>query len=336
MIEIINAGFKTTIQDVGRTIGIERGFSPSGSFDSFSFRLGNLLVGNDSKPSFLISNEPGEAGLEIEITGFKAKFLDDHIIAITGGNLSPKLNGKSIPMWETLKVKKNDIISFGNPISGLRSYLTITGGIDVPDYLSSKSTFLRGSIGGYEGRKLKDGDILKVYNHTGCCYKKRRVDPKIIPEFKSPHRLKVIMGPQDDLFVDESLEDFIKSEWNVSLDSDRMGLRLDGPILKFRERPEYLIKDAGSDPSNIVEDAVPIGGIQVPGGRELVLMGVDGPSMGGFAKIATVIITDISKMAQIIPGEKVKFVPVSVEAAVEFLKMQESFISEKYIIKEDF
>lgn len=334
MIEIINASFKTTIQDVGRTRGIERGFSPSGSFDSFSFRLGNLLVGNDSKSAFLISNEPGKAGLEIEITGFKAKFLDEHIIAITGGNLSPELNGKSIPMWETLKVKKNDIISFGDPLSGMRSYLTIAGGIDVPDYLGSKSTFLRGSIGGYEGRILKDGDMLKVYNHIGCFYNKRRVDPKIVPEFKSPHRLKVIMGPQDDLFMDESLEDFVKSEWNVSLNSDRMGLRLDGPILKFRERLEYLIQDAGSDPSNIVEDAVPIGGIQVPAGRELILMGVDGPSMGGFAKIATVIITDISKMAQIIPGEKVKFVPVSVEAAVEFLKLQESFISEKYIIKE--
>jgi len=335
LIEVIDGSFRTTIQDVGRTKGIDQGFSPSGSFDSFAFRLGNLLVGNGDKGAFLISNEPGKAGLEIEVSGFKAKFLNEHIIAITGGNLSPQLNGKSIPMWETLKVKKNDVISFGNPHSGLRSYLSIAGGIDVPDYLGSKSTFLRGSVGGYNGRKLKKGDILKVYSHIGCQYKKRRVESKIIPEYTSPWKLRVIMGPQDDLFVDKSLENFVESEWTVSLfNLDRMAIRLHGPKLEFRERPEYLIRDAGSDPSNIVEDAIPIGGIQAPSGRELIVMGVDGPSMGGFAKIATVINPDISKMAQIKPGEKVRFIPVSVEAAVEVLKRQESILSEKYIITE--
>jgi len=334
LIEVINGGFRTTVQDVGRTKGIDRGFSPSGSFDSFAFRLGNLLVGNGDKGAFLISQEPGKAGLEIEVSGFKAKFLNEYIIAITGGNLSPQLNGKSIPIWETLKVKKNDVISFGNPRSGLRSYLCIAGGIDVPDYLGSKSTFLRGSIGGYEGRKLKKGDILKVYSHSGCQYKKRRLGPKIIPEYTSPWKLRVIMGPQDNLFVDKSLEDFVESEWTVSLELDRMGIRLRGPKLEFRERPECLVRDAGSDPSNIVLDSLPIGGIQTPSGQELIMMGADGPSVGGFAKIATVINPDISKMAQIKPGEKVRFIPVSVEAAVEVLKRQESILSEKYIITE--
>ena len=142
------------------------------------------------------------------------------------------------------------------------------------------------------------------------------------------------MGPHEDLFVNKSVDDFLNSDWEISDKSDKMALRLFGPKLKFKVRPEYLIRDAGSDPSNIVEDAIPIGGIQVPSGLELCAMGVDGPSMGGFARIATIILADMSRIGQAKPGEKVNFIPISQDEAVNILLSLEKMISEKNVIQE--
>jgi biotin-dependent carboxylase-like uncharacterized protein len=333
VIEIIDGGLRTTVQDNGRTGSLARGFPPSGAQDPFAFRMGNLLVGNDIGGPFFISEESGDAGLEIEVYGLKAKFLDEHVIAITGGDLGAKLNGDLVPMWEALEVYEHDIITFGYPKSGLRSYLTIAGGVFVPEYLGSKSTFLRGSVGGYQGRPVQKGDVLQVSEAKTNNVKLagRKLEKSVIPVYGREWEFRVIMGPQDDLFVEKSREDFLNEIWKISPKSDRMGMRLYGPKLDFKPRPDYLIRDAGSDPSNIVEDAIPIGGIQVPSGLELIVMGVDGPSMGGFAKIATVILADMSRMAQARPGDTVKFIPISIYDAVDVLRGIEEKISEKYV-----
>ena len=336
MIEIIEGGIRTTVQDNGRTGSLARGFPPSGAADPFAFRLGNLLVGNDVGGPFFISGNPGEAGLEIEVLGFRARFLRECIIAITGGNLDPKINNKPAPMWQTIKVNENDIISFNYPKTGLRSYLNIAGGVQVPLYLGSKSTFLRGSVGGFKGRPLKKGDILEIgkSNTDHAKLEGRKLLKEIIPHYPKHWEFRVILGPHEDLFVDKSVDDFLNSDWEISDKSDKMGLRLFGPKLEFKPRPEYLVRDAGSDPSNIVEDAIPIGGIQVPSGLELIAMAVDGPSMGGFARIATVILADISRMGQAKPGEKVNFIPISHDEAVSILSSLENLISEKNVFHE--
>lgn len=336
MIEIIDGGIRTTIQDNGRTGSLARGFPPSGAADPFAFRLGNLLVGNNIGGPFFISGQPGEAGFEIEVLGLRARFLEEHIIAITGADLDPKINNISAPMWEAIKVKKNDIISFNYPKTGLRGYLNVAGGIEIPLYLGSKSTFLRGAIGGFEGRPLKKGDILEIGSSkiNFAKLEGRKLSKEIIPHYPKEWTFRVIMGPHEDLFAEKSIHDFFNCSWKISEKSDRMALRLYGPKLKFKPRPKYLVRDAGSDPSNIVEDAIPIGGIQVPSGLELIAMGADGPSMGGFARIATVILADMSAMGQAKPGEKVNFIPISHDEAVDILLNLEKLISEKNVSQE--
>lgn len=333
--EVIEGGLQTTVQDLGRPGYLAIGMPTAGAQDFFSLRMGNLLVGNGTGKPFLVGGEPGEAGLEILLLGPTLKVLCSTVVAVTGADLSYKLNGKPFPMWTAVRVSKGSTISFGRPIAGARAYLCVAGGVEAPLFLGSKATYVRGAVGGVQGRALAKGDILK----TGIPklsfeeIEGRTLLPKLIPQYINKWEIRVVLGPQDYLFTEEAIELFLTCEWQFSATSDRMGCRFIGPKLNFKPRPDYLVNQAGSDPSNIVDDTIPVGGIQVPGGLEPIVLGVEGPSMGGYAKIATAISSDMSRLGQMNAGDAVRFKEVSVDEAANILRENEKILSEDSIFK---
>jgi biotin-dependent carboxylase-like uncharacterized protein len=305
---------------------------PSGAFDSFSLRVANLLVGNNPGGRYLVGRDPGDAGLEVLLLGCRLRAIADHVIAVTGGDLGPILNDAPLPMWQAILVRRGDEIAFTAPRCGVRAYLAVAGGIDVPPFLGSRATNVRAAVGGIEGRGLKTGDRLRVGTPARPLPEPALADrfwpEHARPRLGAPWTVRVVLGPQDHLFAPESVETFLTVDWKLSPISDRMGCRYIGPKLEFLPRPDYLIEQAGSDPSNIVDDGTPLGGIQVPSGLEPIVMGADVPSFGGYAKIATVISSDIGVVGQGKPGDTVHFRAVEVAEAEEIGLAQEAMLTE--------
>ncbi len=333
--EVIAGGLQTTVQDLGRPGYLSIGMPIAGAQDSFSLRIGNLLVGNEPGKPFPVIGDPGEAGVAVLLLGPTLKVLSSTVVAVTGGDLSCKLNGKPFPLWTAVRVSEGNVISFGRPVAGAGAYLCVAGGIQTPFFLGSRATFIRGAVGGIEGRALAKGDILKVGipNLPLKEIESRTLKPNLIPQYTKKWNVRVVLGPQEHLFIEESIKLFLTYEWEFSSTSDRMGCRFIGPKLNFKPRPEHLADQAGSDPSNIVDDTIPIGGIQVPGGLEPIVLGVEGPSLGGYAKIATVITPDMSKIGQMKPGDLVRFQAVTVDETTNILREIEEIMGEHSINK---
>jgi len=324
MIEVIQGGIQTTVQDGGRPGHLSRGIPPAGAQDYYALALGNLLVGNDLTPPPLSSAPPGHAGLEMLLRGPKLKFEADALIALTGADMAAKLDGKPVPMFEAVPVRRGQVLAFGYVTRGARGYLAVAGGIDVPLYLKSRSTYIRGSQGGVEGRALKAGDRLKVGTQAPSPghIAGRKLPDGLNAWPERPNEIRVVLGPQDFMFTPEAIKTFLGVEWKLSPTSDRMGMRLIGPTLELFERPAHLVRDAGAGRADIVDDVIPIGGIQVPGGIEPIVMGVENPTAGGYAKIGTVISTDLGKMGQLVPGATLRFKAIEAPEAVEIAAMQ--------------
>jgi len=324
MFEVINGGMMTTVQDLGRPGYGSKGIPPSGSFDAFSLKVGNLLL----------KNHLGDAGLEVLGIGFQMKALSDMGIAITGGDLSPILNGQDIEMWKVIMVSKGDILTFSRVKKGCRAYVTVSGGIDVPSLLGSRSTFLRGEMGGYEGRMLKKGDILKI-GQSGISPSRlegRRAAPNLVRHFGNTCQVRAVRGLEEFLFTNESVELFFSTRWKVTPLADRMGVRYEGPQLSFKPREEFMDLEGGEDPSNILNECIPTGGIQVVSGREPIVLAVDGPPTGGYVKIGTVISCDLSWIAQSKPGDSTFFKEVSLDEAHRILREEDSMFQEASVV----
>jgi biotin-dependent carboxylase-like uncharacterized protein len=319
MIEVIHGGIQTTVQDGGRPGYLARGIPPAGAQDYYALALGNLLVGNRPTPPPLSTHPPGEAGLEMLLRGPTLKFHAETAIALTGADMAPTLDGAPIPMFEAVRVPPGARLAFGYVRRGARGYLALAGGIDVPLYLHSRATYIRGSQGGLEGRALRPGDRLALgASHRPLARIAGRRLPDRLPAWPdAPNEIRVVLGPQHFMFTDEGIETFLGTTWKLSPVSDRMGMRLVGPKLGLHERPAHLVRDAGSGPADIVDDVIPIGGIQVPGGIEPIVMGVENPTAGGYAKIATVISSDLGKMGQLVPGAAVRFKAIQAAEASE-------------------
>ncbi|MFQ5973477.1 MAG: biotin-dependent carboxyltransferase family protein [Alphaproteobacteria bacterium] len=332
--EVLDGGLQCTIQDVGRPGYLATGMPPSGPADRFALGIANVLVGNDPGERYLVGRRPGDAGLEVLFSGLKLRVLAETVIAVTGADLMPTLNDAVLPMWQAARVRAGDVIAFQRARVGVRAYLAVAGGLDVPLFAGSRATNVRAFVGGIEGRALKPNDLLQTFQPRRPLddLEGRHVRPDLTPAYRGGWRVRVVLGPQDDLFLDESLESFLTAEWKLSPTSDRMGCRYVGPKLEFKPRAAYLVEQAGSDPSNIVDDTIPVGGIQVPGGLEPIVLHVDGPSLGGYAKIATVISADLGKVGQTRPAEVTKFVAVSTDEAVGALKELEDSMSEASIV----
>jgi biotin-dependent carboxylase-like uncharacterized protein len=323
VLEVVEPGIFTTIQDLGRKGYFASGIPPSGAMDRFALRMGNLLV----------KNSIDEAGIEMTAIGMKARVLKETVIALAGAQFSAKLNGNAIPLWQTIYLKEGDLLSIEKPRSGWRGYLCIAGGMDVPPVLGSKSTYTLGGLGGIRGRTLKKGDLIPagIPRSSLDTLKGRKVKESVLPEAGSEKELRVVLGPQDDHVKGESIEVFLNTPYQVSLRSNRVGYRFEGPQLFFKERPES--RDAGLDPSNIVDDGNAIGAIQIPAGKEPICLGVDGVTMGGYVKIACLITADMDRMAQLKPKDLARFRSVTVEEARSILLQSIEKVREENILR---
>ena len=301
--EVLEPGILTTIQDLGRYGFSQFGVPLSGALDTFSFRVGNLLVGNQEE----------EASLETTIMGPKLKALREVVIAITGGDLFPALNGESLEMWRTHLLVEGDVVTFKRIRSGCRAYLALNGGFIVPKIMGSRSTYLSGRFGGFQGRPLKRGDILSTLDRPPSLNKLGlRFPSDRIPPFEKEVLLRVIPGPQDHHFTEKGFQTFSSSAYQVTPQCDRMGVRLEGP--KIERRPDVE--------ESIISEGLISGAIQVPGdGKPIIIL--TELVTGGYTKIATVISTDLTKVAQLKPGDRVRFETISIEKAHHLFKEQE-------------
>lgn len=317
MIKVKNPGLQTTVQDTGRIGYYEVGMPPSGAMDQFSYKVGNLLVGNLERA----------ASLEITYMGPVLEFEQDAVIALTGGEIPPKVNGEPVPMWETLEIKAGDTLSFDFVKGGARVYLAVQGGIDVPVIMESRATYTLCGIGGLDGRALKENDELKIGNDRERQVKiGTRVPEELIPKFSKEHEIRVVMGLCSYRLTDKGKETFLSGEWTVTPEANRVGYRFKGEKLEFVEREQPF--GAGSDPSNVVDLGYPIGSIQVPGGVEPIALLNDAVTGGGYATIATIISPDLNKMAQVKTNEKVRFVSVAIEEALEARKAEKERVEQ--------
>jgi biotin-dependent carboxylase-like uncharacterized protein len=326
MIKILNGGLQTLVEDWPGRLGYNgQGMSASGALDNRALLLGNLLLGN----------RLGEAGFEIAAGFFKCEFEADGVIAVTGADMSPTLNDAPIPSWETVFVRRGDVLNFGSynrEEHAFRSYLCVAGGIDVKPYLGSKSTCVFGNYGGYEGRGLKPGDVVKtgksVYGWRG----RRRIRKDAVPGYEHPVRLRAIAGMNatPDFATERGMDYLFSHEFQVSLNANRSAIRLD-------ELPDWFFAResggvGGSHPSNIVDHAYNIrGGLNITGNTPSLLI-ADGPTLGGFICALNVINADLWRIGQAIPGSgAIVFEQVSPEEATRLRKEARDFFSEDIV-----
>jgi antagonist of KipI len=304
--DILSSGPLTTVQDGGRYGFGRYGVPPSGAIDLFSLGIANLLVGNREH----------EAGLEITIMGLKVRALADLMIAVTGADLNPQLNGNPLQMWHAHPMNKDDVLHFKELRSGCRAYLAVRGGISLDPVLGSKSTNLVSGFGGYEGRALKAADRLYTDPpDTPIKVGERVLDLNSIPEYSKDWVVRVLLGPQDDDFTEESKKLFLRSPYIVSSKSDRTGIRLSGPAVNRKEG----VKES------IISEGVVAGSIQIPGDGQPIIILVETVT-GGYRKIATVIGADLPLLAQMKPGDCVRTRAVSLEEAIAALKKVDEII----------
>ena len=321
MIEVLDGGLQTTIQDGGRPGYLSRGIPPAGAQDFYSLAIANLLVGNALTPPPLSRAGPGAAGLEMLVKGASFRFAQETVIALAGADMRATLDGDPVERFKPIVVPAGGVLKCGTVRSGARGYLAVAGGIDVPEVIGSRATYVRGAQGGLEGRALRKGDTLSTFPASASAATLARRSLEDLPTAPDePAVIRVVLGPQDFMFTGKGIETFLTAEWKLSPVSDRMGMRLVGPPLELHPRPDYLTRDAGSGPADIVDDVIPVGGIQVPGGIEPIVMGVENPTAGGYAKIATVISADLGKMGQIQPKGSLSFRQVSAEEGIAIIK----------------
>jgi len=290
-IRIIEPGPLATVQDLGRFGFRDKGVPMSGAMDQQALRVGNLLVGNPI----------GAACLEITLSGFWAEFQCGVHFALTGADMAASLDGHTLPTWTCCFAEQGAIIELGLPASGSRTCLVIQGGIDVPPVMCSRSTFLRGRFGGFHGRPLRKGDILRLGDPVGRPI--REFPAALIPPYSVHPVLRAVPGPQDDCISPCGLETFFSAEYEVSSRSDRMGSVLAGPIVEHKW---------GGD---IISDGACPGAVQAPGNGQPVILGNDCQTTGGYVKVATIIAVDLSLAGQLGPGVRVRFEKVSLDQA---------------------
>lgn len=298
-IEVLKPGLATSVQDAGRPGYYHLGIPLSGALDQESLLLANLLVGNDE----------GAAAIECTLLGPELRFDADALVAVTGADAKIKLNGGEVPKNESFAVKAGDRLSFSFMTLGARMCIAIAGGIDVPVVLGSRSTYGLGAFGGFNGRKLLAGDTLAIGTPSANARPGRTVPAELPKSLSKEVSLRVLPGIYFHRLEAESVGSFFADTWTVGSEADRIGYRYKhGRPLKFLDREPPF--GAGADPSNIVDAGYPYGSIQVPGGREPIVLHRDAVSGGGYAMIGTVISADMDLIAQMQPNHKARFVEV--------------------------
>ncbi|MGE0299052.1 MAG: biotin-dependent carboxyltransferase family protein, partial [Pseudonocardia sp.] len=279
------------------------GIPPSGALDQFSLRTANHLVGND----------PGAAALECVYLGPELAFRGDAVVAVAGASMIPRVDGEERPLWESFPVSAGEVLDFGFLTAGARAYLAVSGGIDVPEVLGSRSTYGLGTLGGLAGRPLREGDVLPV--GVAAAPAAGRVLPVgLRPALARDVEVRVLPGLYDHRLTAEGREAFLATTWTLTPVADRVGFRYQGATLATVDREPPF--GAGQDPSNIVDAPYPIGSIQVPGGVEPIVLHRDAVSGGGYMMIATVLSGDLDVVAQSAPNTRTRFVAVDLDEAL--------------------
>jgi antagonist of KipI len=327
-VTVLTPGILTTIQDFGR-YGYQRyGIVTSGAMDTYSMQLANIVVGN----------EENEGVLEITLMGPSLKITKGSLISLTGANISPTINGKKVPFGRPVYLNEDCILNFGKCISGSRCYLAIAGGFNIPTFMGSKSTYLRGKIGGKDGRALKKGDVLEtghkseislniirklevLYGGGSFTAAKWYVKNSVVKN-SNPSVVRVFEDRQFKNVSEESIYDFFNSYFTVDTKSDRMGYRLNGPKIRFEEDIE------------MISGEVSFGTIQIPPEGNPIVLLADRATAGGYPKIAHVAYCDIKKLVQLKPFDKVKFAKITIKEAEKlYIKRRKYIESLKKFIK---
>jgi biotin-dependent carboxylase-like uncharacterized protein len=304
-INVIKPGLSTTVQDLGRPGYYHLGIPTSGGMDMLSLAAANLLVGNDA----------GAAVLEAVFLGPELEFTADAIVAVTGADMPPKVDGQEQAGWTSFAVKKGQVLSFGFLKAGARAYIAVSGGIDVPVVLGSRSTYTLGALGGFNGRKLDAGDVLPV--GTGRIVANGRSLPEALRRKPAmPAELRMLPGLYWHRITEAAGKNFFDDTWKVAPEADRIGYRFKaGRPLEFVAREQPF--GAGSDPSNIVDACYPYGSVQVPGGTEPIVLHRDAVSGGGYFMLGTVVSADMDLIGQLQPHTPTRFVKVTREQALQ-------------------
>jgi len=285
LFRVIKPGFITTVQDLGRHGFLKYGVPISGAMDGFSLRLANMLVGND----------PGDACLELTMLGPELEALHETQMAVAGGDIAVQIDGQEAQMWQALTVKSGDVISFGKVRAGCRAYLAVRGGINVPIILGSRSTYVRCEMGGVQGRQLKTEDCIDGFDDAQPMGFRLLVPQEFVPDFSAEARVRVVLGPQLESFTEKGVETFLSNPYMVTIEADRMGYRLEGPIIEHRERV------------GMISDAILPGSVQVPPSGKPIITMQDAQTTGGYAKIAAVISSDLHILGQLKPNDWIHF-----------------------------
>ena len=315
-IKVLHQGLATSVQDLGRPGYFHLGIPLGGAMDRLALKAANLLVGNAE----------GAAGLEAVFIGPKLEFTEDAMVAVTGAEMPIKVDGEEKPGWTAFKVKAGQVLTFDFLKTGARIYIAVSGGIDVPLALGSRSTYAIGALGGFKGRPIAVGDELPV-GKAGPA-----VEGKTIPEALRrrpgmPAELRVLPGLYWHRITEEAGRNFFEDTWKVAPEADRMGYRFrGGRKLDFVDRTPPF--GAGSDPSNIVDACYPYGSIQVPGGTEPIILHRDAVSGGGYFMLGTVVSADMDLIGQLQPHTPTRFVKVDMEAALTARKDRAALVNQ--------
>lgn len=291
-VAVQEAGPLTTVQDLGRVGHLRVGIPPSGPVDREALVLANRLVGNPD----------GAAGLECTLMGPRLEFADARWVAVTGAEISVTLDGAEMPRWVSFPVRAGGVLKIGAARVGVRAYLAVSGGLATPPVLGSRATYLRGALGGVGGRALRKGDLLPLGAPAGAVGV-RRVRADRIPTYGGEPSIDAILGPQDDRFTSAGIAALFEGPYEMLPQSDRMGARFKGPRIEHTR---------GHD---IISDGIPLGGIQVIGEGQPIVLLVDRQTAGGYTKIGTVCSYEIGRVGQVKPGQRLRFRRVAVTEA---------------------
>jgi biotin-dependent carboxylase-like uncharacterized protein len=264
--------------------------------DREAFLLANRLIGNPDTA----------AGLECTLVGPRVEFTDERLVAITGADMAPTVNGSPVPAWQGLRLRAGEVLRLGPARSGVRAYLAVAGGLETPLVLGARATYVRGRLGGLEGRALRRGDRLPLGRVSAA--RPRRMHPARVPAYGGEPELAVVLGPQDDRFTPKGLAALFEGPYLMLPQSDRMGARLQGPFIEHTR---------GHD---IISDGVALGAIQVIGEGQPIVLLADRQSTGGYTKIGTVCSFDIGRLVQVKPGGRLRFRRVTVTEAHAMLR----------------
>ena len=303
ILHVESPGLLTTVQDEGRWGHQRDGMVVAGAMDPFAFAVANLLVGNPR----------GAALLEITLLGPALRALAAIRLAVCGGDLSPSIDGLPVPLWKTFTLHEGQTLTFGRRRSGARAYLAVAGGLAVPAVLGSRATFLRAKIGGFEGRPLRAGDVLEGWPQP-LSPGERGLRPADIPTYALPPVLRVLPGPHSSAVTDAGRDTFFSSTYTVSPQSDRQGYRLTGPAV------------ARADAADLLSEAMPWGGIQVPPDGLPILLMADRQTTGGYPLIGVVLSADLPRAGQLAPGDGIRFEAVTLAEAHELAVEQERWL----------